>query len=730
MIDIEKIKYVPIVGPINKKVNQIAENIASAYNTSNSLENFDFENDLGFNLILDEQTKNLPKRFCKKENVLFISYNNETKFVVPSIYISETTQNKYFKDKDILKEVYENQEFLLKKQIKKGKILEQTNVNDFDPKNIDTLKEAFFNNTTHETINESIISNIRKWIKNEKITKNSGSLSKNLFNNQNGKVDIDKIARHVTSNIDKPTSIRDKYINYFNDDEFSSDMMYKILEDSFNEDTVQKLAKAKFGKKLLEILKKVKSEKSIENNFPDKVFSGVISAIESVAVLAPDDQQLSDKDKKFIYNAIGSGLKKIKSNNNIKSLETKGLKWFVKLWKWFKLAFSKYLKNIKSVGIAYVYTSALSTILTGFNAMIASAPTIFSNIVKAPVVLAGWLVGVVLSYSYKAWVYAKFGIKNLLTRAKLSLESDLTPNDKQLLQNFDKDLTAWGSNTNQTIEQAAESMPELDNIKFENSQLVESLDSLKKELENNEELYTKTQSEINDNIDLFNETVDNFLFDDPIGQLIIEAAQEVGEYFNVGEEVNTFLFVLIICIGILIREHILTYWKLFWDLFINLKNSLKGLSLLENVEIEKLITNVEDIKSLKNVVDKLNNSGTKVNGTLASAENVLITIINGDDGLASEVIKNKNLVYIFDENNEVIKQIKNVNKQINEEIEEQTKNKKTKVRPEVNDVLSYNKNIIKKINELNVVIKSNMSIISENDDEVGELIDDSIEVIS
>ena len=300
MIDIEKIKYVPIVGPINKKVNQIAENIASAYNTSNSLENFDFENDLGFNLILDEQTKNLPKRFCKKENVLFISYNNETKFVVPSIYISETTQNKYFKDKDILKEVYENQEFLLKKQIKKGKILEQTNVNDFDPKNIDTLKEAFFNNTTHETINESIISNIRKWIKNEKITKNSGSLSKNLFNNQNGKVDIDKIARHVTSNIDKPTSIRDKYINYFNDDEFSSDMMYKILEDSFNEDTVQKLAKAKFGKKLLEILKKVKSEKSIENNFPDKVFSGVISAIESVAVLAPDDQQLSDKDKKFI----------------------------------------------------------------------------------------------------------------------------------------------------------------------------------------------------------------------------------------------------------------------------------------------------------------------------------------------------------------------------------------------------------------------------------------------
>lgn len=713
MIDIEKIKYVPIVGPINKKVNQIAENIASAYNTSNSLENFDFENDLGFNLILDEQIKNLPKRFCKKENVLFISYNNETKFVVPSIYISETTQNKYFKDKDILKEVYENQEFLLKKQIKKGKILEQTNVNDFDPKNIDTLKEAFFNNTTHETINESIISNIRKWVKNEKTT-DSIALPSNLFK-ENGNVIVGHIADYVTSNIkkerNKNNSIKERYINYFGNEDFEPNEMYKVFETSFeNAGNTQKITE--LSKKLLKIVQK---KETYGKDLQLEIFNDVITAIGEITTLNnTHSAKMTKEDKEVIRAAIAKGLEEIKTDNEVKEFNAKG-NLGTKIFTWFKSASFKYIKNIKAIGFGYVWLAAMSTLLKGMIGMLVNIPNMLLAIIKFPIVTSCWAILTSAQYVSMAaqWAYFKIMIGKLSSEEKIMvLEND----DIAKFTKYKKDWNIYFNNLTKgedDLTELSKQRPKIEDYDFNDPDVVERLAEISDELREIDIEFTYAQESLEESVDMLNDVVSKILFDDPIGQLIIEILQELASLVNFqGVEFNSLLFACLAWLGwhfFDLLKHSLT---VFFQIIKDIELVIKEEKFLENQALDKLLKNKQGYKDIEKIVKSLAKSKTKIKGNIPTAVNLLKTIIEGDDGLSAEIIKNKNLVYIFDANIEVINRIKDKSQDENQDENQD----------ESQDENVFNSNIIKKLKDLNKIIKNKLSLETESTEELNVIV--------
>lgn len=117
---ITKIKSIPIVGKYNLEALDISKSLADTYNKSYIIENISSEYNSYIDYKFNEDTTNLKKEYCKKEDILKVYFDKETYFVMPAMFTSDKAINKYFSQNNNL---IENKS-LESINITKGKILE------------------------------------------------------------------------------------------------------------------------------------------------------------------------------------------------------------------------------------------------------------------------------------------------------------------------------------------------------------------------------------------------------------------------------------------------------------------------------------------------------------------------------------------------------------------------------------------------------------------------------
>lgn len=462
MKTILQIKSVAYVGEVSKESEYFSQKLTEVYNNSFYLENISSEKDSGIDFNFCNETQKLKKEYCKKDNILKVYLNEESYFVIPTIFSGKNAYNKFYNESHILEEslsLKENLGF----NIVKGRILEENSfkseeslVNEFYYllENIDaekgnlaeislsSIKSLFSSKSKDEnetsddksqkkeseksdTAFEEIVNQMHRLQKN-KIKKSDQRKSKSQKDKENDR--LKDYNDHGLTNAIK------KYINLqgINDDEVFIDEIGMAFSKYFSDDSKGLDDSAKEALDFLtnkinkslgfnKINKEIKTFIDFQNEQSKsttsthllnvKKLENKIQSIYKEYVDASSDAQLKTKsdtgahaEEKATKSFRGSIKKRKKEAQKASKKNKFSVKSLIKgFWEWFKSVGFACLNFMSLIYKNKLKTMSLVALDSGFTGFIKLIVNGTAQLIGG---VAKWIMGVIINYN-STWDYIK-----------------------------------------------------------------------------------------------------------------------------------------------------------------------------------------------------------------------------------------------------------------------------------------------------------------------------------